>query len=59
MEEKLYDIVITQTTVFVRPHEDKDKPGEHTTAVHNNKTGACNIARKLSRQHDLEYIKEK
>ena len=59
MEEKLYDVVITQTTVFVRPHEDKDKPGEHTTAVHNNKTGACNIARKLARQHELKYIKWK
>lgn len=45
-------------SVYVREYG-PDKKGEHTTAVFDSKVGACNCARKVARNHKIEYLGSK
>lgn len=44
--------------VYVRKYG-VDKKGEHTSAVFDSKVGACNCARKVARNHHMEYLGSK
>lgn len=42
-------------SVYVREYG-VDKADEHTTAVFDTKVGACGCARKVARNHKIEYL---
>lgn len=55
-EEKLYDVVLLENDkVTVSDHQDKRNDG-HITGVFLSRKEAVQNAKKLSRQHGLEYV---